>query len=236
MKVSLKRSRGDMKKKMVRFCDEPTMTVQRADGDGGEEERSDLWYSRSELTAQLEESRRSVSAWTSKGYAVLVANSYLTPHINVQDYLNAFCAGDCAMRGLESALDAPLKEERSQTRQAHVKIVLEAAATSTNNWDAVCQVSRQSSAPSKLFAMRLGRADARWTQHAEAAEELVQEHLRKQAKRRSSKDSVSTASTGALSMDSSAHGSTTSHTAADHKIGPVPALVVGNFLPAQLSN
>ena len=215
--------------KKVEFCEEPTMTLLVNNG----EECEELWYSRVELTAQLEESKRVVSDWIAQGYAVLVANSYLTPHINVQDYLNAFCSDESmfTMRGLESSLDGSLKEERSQTRQAHVKIVLEAARASQNNAQSVCQVSRQSSAPSKLYAMRMGRADARWmqNQHGDDATELVQEHLKRQSsKRRSSKDSVSTASTGALSsMDSSLHGTDVTPITITTTLpaGPVPALV-----------
>jgi len=186
--MSLKRSRKQMskvatantkkiQKKMVRFNDAatsiPSSTAVVAE--------APLWYTSSELALQLEDSRAST---VGSIYGLLVANSYLAPHVYVQEYLNAFCAGTDSMglRGLEPHLAVDLKSSKSQTRRMHATTVLAAQKQGGDLYVA----SRSTSASSKLFAMRMGRADARWDVQPSVALELVEELDAKEKGRRES--------------------------------------------------
>jgi hypothetical protein len=182
--MSLKRSRHQMSKttvkvmktKSVRFAEEPMPAVVSTEvSTSGSEvaavvtkDKDDLgWYRARELAAELQE--RLFQTAMTDGLSVLLKDSYEHPHVNVQEYLNAFASytgsnDDDTWRGLELRFEFGHREERLRIRSSHVRTVLAAAAACTDktkNWDALAQVSRQSSAASKLFAMRMGRADAR---------------------------------------------------------------------------
>jgi hypothetical protein len=207
--MSLKRSRRQMskptvkvmKKKSVRFAEEPmatvsvsteSSTIDRSAAPVVTEDNEELvWHRARELAAELQE--RLFQTSMTNGLSVLLKDSYEHPHINVQEYLNAFAAysgssGDDTWRGLELRFERTHREERLRIRSSHAHTVLAAAAALDKNWDALAQVSRQSSASSKLFAMRMGRADARaattLANGNDAAREIVAEHRQKEEYRR----------------------------------------------------
>ena len=154
-----------------------------------------LWYSREEQRHQWQASKASLPAWHQAGNDVLLKQSYRRPHSRVQEYLQAYCCAFPDQRGLEWAYsESDHACERHRVKHDHCRAVLEAAAaqhqqlrTATlTEWEYVAQISRQLSAPSKLFAMRMGRADARaaaaTTTSASVcnAERIVKDHLKRQ--------------------------------------------------------
>ena len=199
----------------------PTTTTTASDH-GSEESQPQqplllLWYTRTEQRQQFQASRAAIPAWRDdQGYGVLLDQSYQHPHSKVQEYLHAFCAQEVTtttdssrhattttLRGLELSLGTAHAVERHQAKQKHRTAVLLAqqqqqtnvtsTTNSTTRWEQLAQCSREHSAPSKLFAMRMGRADARVAssssreQHGGAdrlADEIVREHRRRDDEQR----------------------------------------------------
>ena len=148
-----------------------------------------IWYTPDDLKSQMNASKRhTIPKWQEDGFEVLLQDSYKNPHINVQDYLNAFCAqsSEFTVRGLETSSEAEHAQERSTTKRLHKRAILDQqrmmnttlryCTTPEQRWERLAQTSRESSSRSKLFAMRMGRADARVVQKGEnsrLAQEIV---------------------------------------------------------------
>ncbi|CAB9502463.1 expressed unknown protein [Seminavis robusta] len=196
--MSLKRSRQEMSKtktKSVRVVADPTAVFQHDDDAVvvAMTSKDQTWYSGRELSLQLDDATDPLATAMAEGLTILLKDSYERPHVNVQEYLNAFvaytlpCNGKVdTLRGLEQRVDFSHRQERSRARAFHMHRVLSAAAKYQNNWDGLAQVSRQSSAASKLFAMRMGRADARahndenHDNNNDAAQEIMAEHQQRE--------------------------------------------------------
>lgn len=172
---------------MVRFSDLPT--ILEAPSQHHALDSQAIWYTGTELRAQLGEAMRPIQRWQDDGYQVLIHDSYRRPHIYTQEYLNAYCREqDYHVRGLEMALEAEHKQERSSIRKLHRQAILDQQLMLKSLFDLaflsnelllrerLSQTSRESSSPSKLFAMRLGRADAQVAEQGSdpsAAKEIV---------------------------------------------------------------
>lgn len=212
--MSLKRSRKQMSKvsttsannsshnhkkmanqKTVRFNDDATTSIPPSCP--LEEATEALWYTRVELHRQLEDSKAGLGSPDLSMYSLLVDDSYSNPHMKVQEYLNAYCAGtdSMALRGLECTLSSQLNESKIAARREHSASLLRAQQQGDRDQN-LYAASRKSSASAKLFAMRMGRADARWEEEQPGmALELVQEHEEKEeGKRRSSLSRASSSS------------------------------------------
>lgn len=208
--LKLKRSRRDMTtmttvpKKQVRFGEAREL---EAPPKQQQELLHSLWYTRDEQQQQLADAKRVIPAWrrTKDGdydYAILLEDSYQNPHSKVQEYLQAFCAQEftehstttttTTMRGLELSLGTAHAMERHDAKQKHRRAVLSLSlSTNPATSQELAHCSRSHSASSKLFAMRLGRADARvaaevssssppTTTTTQMADNICQEHWQRE--------------------------------------------------------
>ena len=190
--------------KQVRFGEATNLEVQAPQ----QQPLMSLWYTREEQHEQLADAKRVIPAWRRPivmnsnnthhhyDYAILLEDSYQNPHSKVQEYLYAFCAQEftldhskdnsSTMRGLELSLGTQHAMERHEAKQKHRRAVLTNQAIL--NDDELAHCSRVHSSSSKLFAMRMGRADARVaaasgtaaTTTTQMADSICQEHLQRE--------------------------------------------------------
>lgn len=168
--------------KTVRFQDEATVMEYKSNYIG---QAHQIWYY--DYSAFKLQAQRPLEIWQRCGYDSLLEDCYQHPHVNVQEYLNAHCRlppiggsnneNDAdSIRGLEVMANGSHAQERKKAVQVHQNVVLKEyklyATTSTGNvqnvWERIRSTSRKYSVSSQVFAMRIGRADARAVQLGES--------------------------------------------------------------------